>query len=606
MGGVLEARLLVFLAIFAGIAVGQHATTYSNPTVPTGKPIPGKYTGPLRPQIHFSPPIDFMNDPNGLFLDANGTWHLYYQYNPTGTGGGNQHWGHATSPDLFHWLNQQIALFPPQQTTYVFSGSAVVDTNNTSGFFPGQNNGVVTIFTLAHYNSDGSQGPETQNIAYSLDNGFTYQYFDGNPVIDSTLTDFRDPKVIRYNDHWAMVVSFVNQATIGIYTSRDLKKWTPTSNFSLPGVSGVTYECPNILKLPIRDSVGGNVVSNDGYLMAVGTTSGNPSGSGSAIMYVAGSFDGMRFTPFNGAKSRFVDFGKDNYAGQFYSGIPDGHDVVSFGWASNLQYAGGLPTADSEGWRSTMTLPRQNYLVNTPNDGWIMVSELVDLAPVLDQKLKDLSWNGDGSNGATVLDLDFSGVDSNAIYVDINISGLDMSAKKSPASLSMTLLAPGTGETLVSGFNFGTAGDSTFSVDRSNLRGWPNNDDFNKAKLQAKDAIAGSQKRWQAVFDRTSYEAYIDSGVHAGSILAYPTQPLTKLTLKATSVQPGTKVSIQVWGIKSAWKEFEDSLGIVHGNITTQQTAPAPTDQPSQGINNSIKSNSASRIISLPWSFLWK
>jgi beta-fructofuranosidase len=133
--------------------------TYVESTVPTGTPIAGNYTGPLRPQIHYSPPINFMNDPNGMFYDANGTWHLYYQCNqsladaigvrannslddPTATVAGNQHWGHATSQDLYHWINQPIALFPPNNFTKVFSGSSVIDVNNTSGFFPDQSNGV--------------------------------------------------------------------------------------------------------------------------------------------------------------------------------------------------------------------------------------------------------------------------------------------------------------------------------------------------------------------------------------------------------------------------------------------------------------------------------
>ncbi len=157
------------LCLLYGLVTSQNVSTYANPAVPTGTPIPGNYTGSLRPQVHFSPPKHFMNDPNGMFVDADGTWHLYYQYNPLGNTAGNQHWGHATSKDLYHWVNQQIALFPPEEMVYVFSGSAVVDINNTSGFFPGQTNGVVAIFTLARYFGEGGftvAGPQTQAIAY--------------------------------------------------------------------------------------------------------------------------------------------------------------------------------------------------------------------------------------------------------------------------------------------------------------------------------------------------------------------------------------------------------------------------------------------------------
>lgn len=113
---------------------------------PSSEPILGDYDGQYRPQIHFSAPQNFLNDPNGLFRDDDGTWHLYYQYNPTELVAGNQHWGHATSRDLYHWVNQPIALFPPRHDVLVFSGSCVVDRNNTSGFFPDQDNGVVAIY----------------------------------------------------------------------------------------------------------------------------------------------------------------------------------------------------------------------------------------------------------------------------------------------------------------------------------------------------------------------------------------------------------------------------------------------------------------------------
>ena len=130
----------------AAQASAQTSSTSSTPEVPTGTPIPGDYTGQYRPQVHFSAPEFFINDPNGMFVDDNGTWHLYYQYNPTDYVAGNQHWGHATSKDLYHWENQPIALFPPEENTFVFSGSAVKDPNNTSGFFPDQTDGVVAIY----------------------------------------------------------------------------------------------------------------------------------------------------------------------------------------------------------------------------------------------------------------------------------------------------------------------------------------------------------------------------------------------------------------------------------------------------------------------------
>lgn len=128
-----------------GSSVGK-TSLFVDADVPTGTPIAGDYGGQYRPQIHYSPPRNFMNDPNGMFRDGDGTWHLYYQYNPTANVAGNQHWGHATSQDLYHWVNQPIALFPPEENVFIFSGSIVTDPNNTSGFFPDQLNGVVAIY----------------------------------------------------------------------------------------------------------------------------------------------------------------------------------------------------------------------------------------------------------------------------------------------------------------------------------------------------------------------------------------------------------------------------------------------------------------------------
>lgn len=147
MRGILPASMLVSAQFSLALNLNiSTSTSTSVSTVPTGTPVPGDYNGRYRPQVHYSPPQGFMNDPNGMFRDANGTWHLYYQYNPTANVAGNQHWGHATSKDLYNWENQPIALFPPDKNTFVFSGSAVVDTNNTSGFFPNQDNGVVAIY----------------------------------------------------------------------------------------------------------------------------------------------------------------------------------------------------------------------------------------------------------------------------------------------------------------------------------------------------------------------------------------------------------------------------------------------------------------------------
>lgn len=124
-----------------------------------------------------------------------GTWHLYYQFNPLEPVAGNQHWGHATSQDLYHWTNQKIALFPYNDTNYVFSGGAVVDTNNTSGMFPDQDNGVVAFYTIASYPEEG-MGYQTTNIAFSYDDGYTFETYAQNPIVNVGSDQYRDPQVV--------------------------------------------------------------------------------------------------------------------------------------------------------------------------------------------------------------------------------------------------------------------------------------------------------------------------------------------------------------------------------------------------------------------------
>jgi beta-fructofuranosidase len=564
--------MLRSLAYAAALVVGascQNVATYVNPAVPTGVPIAGNYTGGLRPQVHFSPPQHFMNDPNGMFVDANGTWHIYYQYNPTGNTAGNQHWGHATSDDLYHWVNQPIALFPPEETVYVFSGSAVVDVNNTSGFFPDQDNGVVAIFTLARYYEDGSAGPQTQAIAYSHDGGYSFEYYDGNPVIDSTSSQFRDPKVIWYEDHWVAVIAWSQEFVVGIFTSPDLKNWTHASNFSHHGLLGTQYECPNLVKMPVRDE-DYNIVDTK-YVLTISVQPGAPLG-GSITEYFPGDFNGTHFTTLDDA-TRLTDFAKDNYAAQYFYGLADDQNAVNLGWASNWQYAQTVPTGNLENWRSAMTLPRANYLTNATRIGWVVINELYDPSPVLEAPLNESTMG----NGTVVVD--YSDVSSNALYIEANVTGLNTTQLTSYSTLNITFTSPASGEALRAGFFFG--GDTPFFVDRGLVRGFDNvffTDKFSVADVYS-DGTGKTLASWsvQAFIDRSIAEFFVDGGVHAGTVLFYPTQPLTSASVAARDLPAGAEVSVAVWSVASAWAEYEDENGTVVGNVTQSSSSASPS-----------------------------
>lgn len=304
-----------------------------------------------RPVIHYTPHYGWMNDPNGLFYDKkDAIWHMYYQYNPNGTVASLPlYWGHATSKDLSVWEHQVPAIGPSNDSHGIFSGSIVIDHNNTSGFFddsihPDQR--VVALYTLH------TPEKQTQDVAYSLDGGYTFTKYAQNPVIDVNSTQFRDPKVFWHpaSHQWIMVVSKSQEFKIQIFGSPDLKDWTLHSNFS-SGLYGFQYECPGLIEVPIENS------TRTKWVMFLAINPGMPLG-GSANQYFVGEFDGYQFVADH-QQTRLHDLGKDYYAFQTFSDVPEEWGVLGVAWASNWQYAHRVPT---QNWRGSMSLVRNHTL----------------------------------------------------------------------------------------------------------------------------------------------------------------------------------------------------------------------------------------------------
>ena len=309
------------------------------------------YTEQYRPQFHFSPDSMWMNDPNGMVY-YEGEYHLFYQYHPHSTVWGPMHWGHAITTDLVHWEHQPIALYPDSLGT-IFSGSAVIDWNNSSGLGSTENPPMVAIFTHHNHALEKTESNlfQYQSIAYSLDKGRSWTKYAGNPVIPNPgIRDFRDPKVSWYEagQKWIMVLAA--QDRIMYYSSPNLIQWTKESEFNADlGPDEGVWECPDFFPLPYGEETK--------WVLFVSIGDGGPNG-GSGTKYYIGDFDGSEFTsddPSGGA--RWLDYGKDNYAGVTWSDVPsdDGRRIF-LGWMSNWQYAGHVP---SERWRSAMTLPRE-------------------------------------------------------------------------------------------------------------------------------------------------------------------------------------------------------------------------------------------------------
>ena len=295
-----------------------------------------------RPVYHHTPLYGWMNDPNGLVY-KDGEYHLYFQYNPYGSRWGNMHWGHSVSKDLVHWEHLDPAI-ARDTLGQIFSGSVVVDANNSAGY------GKDAL--IAFYTSASDEHGQIQCMAYSTDNGRTYTKYEKNPILTpfDGLRDFRDPKVFWYEpaQKWYMIVSA--DKNMRFYSSADLKQWEYLSQFGEGyGVQPNQFECPDFVQLPVD----GNK-DNMKWVMIVNINPGCLFG-GSATEYFVGTFDGKEFKCDNDKSvTKWLDFGKDHYATVCFSNTGD--RVIAVPWMSNWQYANITPIRQNRGANA---LPRE-------------------------------------------------------------------------------------------------------------------------------------------------------------------------------------------------------------------------------------------------------
>jgi len=320
-----------------------------------------------RPQFHFSPASAWMNDPNGMVY-YEGEYHLFYQHHPHNAFWGPMHWGHAVSRDLVHWEHLPIALFPDRHGA-IFSGSAVVDRDDATGFFDG-GSGLVAMFT--HHAEVEGRVLQRQSLAYSSDKGRSWTMYAGNPVLeDRRFVDYRDPKLFRdeARKRWGMVLAAGDRVVF--YHSNNLIDWTFGSEFGVTeGSHDGVWECPDLFELPID---GDEARRRWVLLVSIGPNPELPEGS--RTQYFIGTFDGERFANDDAPETvRWLEHGRDNYAGVTWSDVPaqDGRRLF-IGWMSNWLYADKTPTG-GQGWRGAMTLPRELALRTRP-DGDVALSQ---------------------------------------------------------------------------------------------------------------------------------------------------------------------------------------------------------------------------------------
>jgi len=508
--------------IVAGVLVMSVAALRGQQTVVRrAPPLSAKETAaardePLRPQYHFTPPRNFMNDPNGLVFYG-GEYHLFYQHNPFGATWGHMSWGHAVSRDLLHWEDLPVAL-REEDGIMIFSGSVVVDRKNTSGFC--RPRGADPSCLVAIY-TGFRPDRQTQNVAFSNNRGRTWTKYAGNPVIDLGLKDFRDPKVFWHEDRnrWVMVTVLPDQHKVRFFGSSDLKKWEALSDFGPAGATGGVWECPDLYPLPV-DGDG----ADNRWLLDVDLNPGAPAG-GSGGQYFIGRFDGTRFVNDNPPdRTLWVDRGKDFYATISFSDIPsaDGRRIW-MGWISNWLYANEEPT---ETWRGAQSIPRVLRFRRIP-DGVRLVQ-----SPVAELDTLRVPGPPTSIEHATPLP---SGAD-----IEMEVSRGDW--KQAGLRLSNDL-----GEEVVVGV---TSDPLEVFVDRRKARSVPAHAEYPGRHAGAVRWIDG-RVRARVLFDRSVLEIFANDGETVITERVYPTAPLTRI--QWVSDIGGGQATARMWALGSVW-----------------------------------------------------
>lgn len=483
------------------------------------------YQEPHRPQFHFSPDSMWMNDPNGMVY-YEGEYHLFYQHYPDSTVWGPMHWGHAVSKDLIHWEHLPIALYP-DSLGYIFSGSAVIDWNNTSGLGEPGRPPMIAIFT--HHDPVGADAGthdyQYQSIAYSLDKGRSWTKYEGNPVLPNPgITDFRDPKVFWHGDTEKWVMIFAAGDHIKIYDSPNLIDWAYQSEFGQGiGGHGGVWECPDLFPLQVD--------GDTTWVILLSINPGAPNG-GSGTQYFLGDFDGKAFNMHPAFAEKvaadkasgnpfWIDYGRDNYAGVTWSDVPkeDGRRIF-IGWMSNWNYANVVPT---DRWRSAMTLPRTLSLRNTPK------GQLLCAQPV--EEVKAIVQDKTAIPGQTVSEqLDLTGIldtPSPTLHLDLQLS---WTAGEQPEEIGL-IFSNTKGES----YRITLKGD-TFYADRSNAGETSFEEGFGRTATAPRwpDENKLDVEIW---LDVASVEFFADSGATNLTEIFFPGEPFTQVTLE---VEGGT------------------------------------------------------------------
>jgi fructan beta-fructosidase len=480
-----------------------------------------------RPKVHFAPARNWTNDPNGLIYYG-GAYHLFFQYNPFGSHWGHMSWGHATSKDLIQWKENTVALPEYQNrkgdTVMIFSGTAVVDSAHTSGLSPKYEKAPLIALYTSNIINHG-QLAQHQSLAYSFD-GMVFHQYDRNPVLDIGSKEFRDPKVFWYapTRRWIMIVAKPDRHRVQFYASPNLKQWTYLSDFGSVGDTSRVWECPDIFQLPATGHPGA-------YKWVITVSSGHPTTGYLGMQYFIGQFDGTHFYQDKDHYPRYVDYGKDYYAGITYNNLPAGdHRKIMIAWASSWAYAGEIPTTD---YRGMMAIPRVLAL-KRDREHYVLVQQPVgELKAYLGKK----RFHQEGRlpvTGKTFL----SHLKDNAGMVTLTID-------KSGGKAGIRILDNGDEHTLI----YFDPTDNTLKLDRTHS----GKVGFSEKFTSVESVPLGEGKKVQVtiLIDRSLVEVFVDGGEKTLTDLVFPTHSGSDINLFSEGAD-GLFENISVQEIKPA------------------------------------------------------
>lgn len=453
-----------------------------------------------RPLYHHTPAYGWMNDPNGMFY-KDGVWHLCFQHNPYGSVWGNLSWGHSTSTDLVHWKYEGDPVMP-DAWGLIFSGSAVVDKDNTAGF---GRDAIVAFYTSAKPTPWGDN--QMQCLVYSTDGGKTFTKYENNPVLTSTERDFRDPKVFWYapGKHWVMMLAVGQE--MQIYSSANLKDWKYESSFGAKqGAHGGVWECPDLVELPVEGT------KEKRWVLICNINPGGPFG-GSATQYFVGTFDGKKFTNQYPTKTKWMDYGKDHYATVTFSNAPGGR-CVAMGWMSNWQYAAIVPTKQ---YRSANTIARDLSLYRQGGD------LLLRCAPS-----KEIEAARQAKNSLKKFDVKDAYSIENLLDGNEGAYEIELEIKNNGAEKMVFTLQNAKGESVLMYYDVATR---QFVMDRSDSGETSFSRDFPAMTVAPEPDV--NDVKLRLFVDRSSIEAFGDGGKFVMTNLVFPSEPYNSMKFES-------------------------------------------------------------------------